>query len=214
MRDGEEQAPLLPILYESPPAIAKTEASAVVQIMGDGQPQPRRVGVGGLPGRGIPQGKDRRAIGNGDLCRLHLNIEIGVGLRATTWIGAQHRAAAAEPGLTLDAIIARSEVAVVGIDGGGLDDLLGLSVVGRCRETQNWLVWCHAWAQPEVFKQRKEIAPRLMDFAAAGDLTVVRSDEPTSDIDDLADVIERLLNADLLPADSAVGSIPSAWPRS
>jgi phage terminase large subunit-like protein len=105
--------------------------------------------------------------------------------------------------LTLEALIDRSEVAVVGIDGGGLDDLLGLSVIGRDRETKDWLAWFHAWAQTDVLERRKEIAPRLRDFEKAGDLTVCG--HPTQDIEEVCDIVERLRDSALLPADHAVG---------
>src|SRR5690606_3511702 len=36
-----------------------------------------------------------------------------------------------------------------------------------------WLSWCRAWAHPSVLERRKEIAPRLHDFAADGGLVLV-----------------------------------------
>ena len=71
----------------------------------------------------------------------------------------------------------------VGIDGGGLDDLLGLAVVGRDKDTREWLTWTHAWAHPSVLERRKDIAPRLHDFAKDGNLTLVQNIG-----DDVADV--------------------------
>src|SRR5690606_12135885 len=84
------------------------------------------------------------------------------------WAGAEYWEAQARQDITLESIIERSEVITVGIDGGGLDDLLGLAVVGRERGTRRWLAWCRAWAHPSVLQRRKEIAPRLLDFAKSG----------------------------------------------
>lgn len=103
----------------------------------------------------------------------HLNIEIGLALHNDRWTGADYWLAAAEPALTLDELIERSEVATVGIDGGGLDDLLGLAVIGRCRRTKRWLHWGHAWADPTVLDRRPLIASQLRQFEADGDLTFV-----------------------------------------
>jgi len=66
----------------------------------------------------------------------------------------------------------------------------------------------HAWAHPEVLRQRKEIAPRLQDFAEAGDLTILEEDDPTGDVVGVADVAEQLKDAHLLPDAGAVGLDP------
>lgn len=104
----------------------------------------------------------------------HLNIEIGLSLRADRWPGADFwEQQGTRKGLTLDELIERSEVVTVGIDGGGLDDLLGLAIIGRDKETREWMLWTHAWAHPSVLERRKAEAPRFHDFARDGDLTIV-----------------------------------------
>lgn len=102
-----------------------------------------------------------------------LNVEIGMNLRADRWPGAEFWEVSEDRRVTFDFILNNSEVIDIGIDGGGLDDLLGMYVVGRERETGDWLGWGHAWAHPSVLERRKEIAPMLHDFAHAGDLTLV-----------------------------------------
>lgn len=134
----------------------------------------------------------------------HLNIEIGVGLSAG-WIGAQYWDAAAEAGLTLDALIARSEVAVMGIDGGGLDDLFGVSVIGRCAETGHWLHWARAWAHPDVLEERKEIAARLQGFEQDGDLVLLDDQDVSGDVNGVAEIAAELIAAELLPEENAIG---------
>lgn len=134
----------------------------------------------------------------------HLNIEIGLGLHANRWPGADHWLPCGNPDLTLDEIIRRSEVCVVGVDGGGLDDLFAVAVIGRERETRKWLHWAHAWAFEEVFRQRKDIAPRLRDFEKLGQLTVCHSED--EDVAGAVHVIQQLEDAGLLPAESpAIG---------
>jgi phage terminase large subunit-like protein len=60
------------------------------------------------------------------------------------------------------------------VDGGGLDDLLGLCVMGRDAETGRWLAWARAWAHPSVLERHKQLAPRFRDFARDGDLVLVQ----------------------------------------
>lgn len=137
----------------------------------------------------------------------HLNIEIGLALRSDRWLGADFWEGCGDETLTLDELIERSEVAVIGIDGGGLDDLLGLCVMGRDRETRKRLHWAHAWAHKIALERRKEIAPALRGFEKDGDLTVVES--PGDDVVELADVISRIGDAGLLPEKNAIGVDPA-----
>jgi phage terminase large subunit-like protein len=132
----------------------------------------------------------------------HLNVEVGMNMGSDRWAGADFWEACGEPDLRLEVILARCEVVVVGIDGGGLDDLLGLAVLGRCRETRRWLMWHRAWAHRIVLERRKEIAPRLLDFEKDGDLSLV--DDPAQAVTELADVVMRIEQAELL-ADQGIG---------
>ncbi|NMY67309.1 MULTISPECIES: terminase large subunit [Pseudomonas] len=133
----------------------------------------------------------------------HLNIEIGLNLRSDRWAGADHWEAATESGMSLESLLERSEVVTVGIDGGGLDDLLGLTVLGREPGTRRWLHWAHAWAHQIVFERRKDIASVLRDFESAGDLTVV--DRPGDDVQAVADIICDIRDRGLLPEKFAIG---------
>jgi phage terminase large subunit-like protein len=126
----------------------------------------------------------------------HLNVEIGLNLRSDRWAGADFWERQGRSGLTLDDVLERSEVVDVGIDGGGLDDLLGLAVIGRDRETREWLLWTHAWAHPSVLERRKEIAPRLKDFAKDGNLTMVA--EMGDDVYEVAEIVAKCEESGLL----------------
>lgn len=125
-----------------------------------------------------------------------LNVEIGLALLSNRWPGAEFWEAQARKAITLDYIIERSEVVTIGIDGGGLDDLLGLAVIGRDRETREWLAWCRAWAHPSVLERRKDIAAQLHDFSRAGDLVLVK--RIGDDVDEVADIVEQIEAAGLL----------------
>ena len=85
----------------------------------------------------------------------HLNVEIGMNLRGDRWAGAEYWEAQSDPSVTFKQILSRSEVITVGIDGGGLDDLLGLSIVGRDKKTREWLSWSHARCHEKAIERRK-----------------------------------------------------------
>lgn len=143
----------------------------------------------------------------------HLNVEIGISLRNSAWAGARYWQGAADPELAalehwlaLQRLLERSDVAVVGGDGGGLDDLFGGVVIGRDKVTRDWLLWGHGWAHPDVLERRKDISPALRDFAKGGELTIC--EDPTQDIREFADLVEMVRDAGLLPEKNAVGLDP------
>ena len=134
----------------------------------------------------------------------HLNVEMGLALHSNRWVGADFWPSALDEKLkSLQDLIERSEVAVVGIDGGGADDLGGLAVIGREKETRRLLGWAHAWAHPTVLERRKDIVPTLQDFVADGDLTLCSY--PTQDHDEMCDIVGALIDAGLLPEAEAIG---------
>lgn len=125
-----------------------------------------------------------------------LNVEIGLALLSNRWPGAEFWEQQARKEITLDYLIEHSEVITIGIDGGGLDDLLGLAVVGRHKETREWMAWCRAWAHPSVLERRKSEAPKLHDFSKDGDLSLVR--RIGDDVEEVADIVERVYASGLL----------------
>ena len=103
----------------------------------------------------------------------HLNVQVDVALRNDSWAGARFWKRGIDTEITLDSLIARCEVLIIGIDGGGLDDLLGLCVMGRERGTKRWLAWFHAYISPEGMERRKNNATVYDQYIKDGDLTLV-----------------------------------------
>lgn len=191
VRDGRHRGAMLPVLYELPDAIRKHRDEwknpkhweLVTPNAGRSISIPRLV----------EDFETAVAAGEDELrgwASQHLNLEIGLALRSDRWVGADFWESAARPGLDLDALIERSEVICVGIDGGGLEDLLGLSVVGRDRETREWLTWSRAWVHRSMLDRRKQEAAQLQDFADDGDLVLV--DEVGADTAELAEIVARI----------------------
>ncbi len=136
----------------------------------------------------------------------HLNIEIGLALRSDRWVGADYWEACGDRTVTLDALLERCDVIVCGIDGGGLDDLLGFAAIGREKVTRKWLHYGRAWAYSGALLRRKSIATALRDFETAGDMSIVSI--VGDDIEELVSVIERIDRAGLLPDENAIGVDP------
>lgn len=120
----------------------------------------------------------------------HLNIEIGMNLRANRWPGADFWSERVDRSITYEALLDECEVIVPGIDGGGLDDLFGLTLLGRHKATRDWWAWSKAWAHEGVLERRKSIAPRLRDFQRDGDLIIV--DDELEDISSIIEIISEI----------------------
>lgn len=204
VRDGEIVDPaFVPIIFEHPPEMVVSGDCLLLENMAMVNPN---------IGFSVDQAFLEREFTKAQLAgpeslrgfmAKHANVEVGLNLRSDRWAGAEFWQAAADRTITLDSLLARSEVAVIGIDGGGLDDLLGLTVLGRERDTGKWLMWCHAWVHEIALERRKEIAPRLLDFQKDGDLTIVK--RPGDDVMAVADLICRVRDTGLLPDEKGIG---------
>ncbi len=128
-----------------------------------------------------------------DFLAKHLNIEIGMNLRANRWAGAEYWNQQKHV-FGLDQIIEQSDVITLGIDGGGLDDLLGFAALGRLkRDPRIWWLWNHAWANKTALERRKENIPKYQDFQTEQSLTVV--DQVGDDIDQLAAIAKKVYDS-------------------
>lgn len=207
VRDGKiKDRESLPVIYEFPEEMAEAEAYLDPANFYVTNPNiGRSVDVAYLE-RELEKVRDANDGTRQVFLAKHLNVEIGLKLANNRWAGADYWEAAGDPNLTLDELLRRSEVVTVGIDGGGLDDLFGLAVLGRCRDTRTWLLWTHAWAHDDVLTRRADIATKLQDFARDGDLTI--SKDAMEPITQAADIVERVKNTGLLPEADAVGLDP------
>ena len=196
VRDGKIRLPLLPVLYELPTKIAANDGWKDRRYWPLVNPNlGRSVNETFLVDelrKAEEQGLEQIVL----LASQHFNVEIGQGLHTDRWAGAEFWHARADASLTYEEVLDRSEVVIVGIDGGGLDDLFGLAVLGRCRDTKNWLLWSHAWCHEGVLMRRKSIASKLRDFAAAGELTIV--DDALGDISAIVGIVEEIKDRGLL----------------
>lgn len=203
VRDGKIKDPsFMPVLYEWPTSMIESKAFLDVDNMHIVNPN---FGASVSADWMRTNFAEKKAEGDRAFqvfLAKHANVEIGVTMRSDRWAGADFWEQNATK-LTLDDLLQRSEVVTAGVDGGGLDDLLGLVLIGRERETRKWLIWAKAWAHEIVLTRRMEIAPRLRDFEKDGDLTIVQ--RPGQDIVGVADILCRVRDAGLLPEKNAIG---------
>lgn len=192
VRDGEiENRKFLPILYEFPRKMLDAEAYLDPDNFYVTNPNMGRSVDAEWIADKLREESEKGPRQRNIILAKHLNVQIGGNLHTDRWAGADLWPKCVDRTLTLETLIERSELAVVGLDGGGLDDLFGLTVLGREKVTRNWLSWSHAWAHESVFERRKSIATVLNDFVKAGDLTIVREDGG-----DIADVVEIIQSID------------------
>jgi phage terminase large subunit-like protein len=189
VRDGKMDLPLLPILYELPISASR-----------DGGWKDRKLwplvnpNLGRSTNETFLKNELLKAEETGPqqlalIASQHFNVEIDQALRSDGWAGANLWPRGVEKGLTLKEVLSRCEVVCVGIDGGGLDDLLGISVVGREKGTGRWLAWAHAFISPEGWDRRKANHSQYQDFIKDGDLTLV--EQLPDDVTAVVDIVKQ-----------------------
>jgi len=126
----------------------------------------------------------------------HLNVEIGLNLRSDRWAGADFWEAQSRSVVDLDYLLANSEVITIGIDGGGLDDMLGFAAIGRESETGRWILCNHAWLHPVALERRKQEMARYKDFENDGNLNIIEA--LPDDVSEVAEMVKRIYDTGLL----------------
>lgn len=224
VRDGEvEDKKFLPVIYEFPKPMVESETyldpeNYFITNPYIGRTEWGRKWIEDELEKERAKGPETRNV----FLAKHLNIEIGLNLRANRWPGADHWDGAADEELAavnktdhfgaLTRLLDRSEVVVVGIDGGGLDDLFGLDILGRepmeidvieelqgqkvPRRMKRWLSWSHAWCHRGVLDRRKAIASKLLDIEKAGELEIL--DNPLEDVSAIIEIVARIKDMGLL----------------
>jgi phage terminase large subunit-like protein len=207
VRDGEitNGVRMLPVLYEFPAAMQAGPEKAwrdpknwpfVLPNLGRSIDTERLLAL-------YQQAAEKSPRAEMEWASQHLNIQIGVGIHADGWAGAPFWQAAAMPGLTLETLLARSDVVTIGIDWGGADDLASLSVIGRDKKTRAWLHWSKSWARKIALQRRKDIAEALCGFEKDGDLTICAHGSEAARA--AAEICHRIWNSGLLPRENGIG---------
>lgn len=196
VRDGEiEDNTFLPILYEFPESFIKDKSYLESKNFYISNPN-----YGASVDKIFLESRYRQAVEDGaesvqKFIAKHLNIQVGMSLKAQRWTGADFWEKAGAD-ISLEEILNVSDVVVIGVDGGGLDDLLGVAVLGRHAENRDWLLWIKAWMHPVAMERRKSEASRYRDFEKDGDLVIV--DRMGQDMKEFGDLVMQCEESGLL----------------
>lgn len=197
VRDGKIIDPsFVPVIFEHPPEMVASGACLKFENMAMVNPN-----MGFSVDEAFLEREYKKAeLAGGESFRgflaKHANVEIGLNLRSDRWAGADVWEAAEDSAVTFDYLLSKSDVITFGIDGGGLDDLLGAGAVGRERETGRWLSCTWAWAHPSVLERRKSEAARFRDFEKDGDLIMVQN--VGDDVEQLTAIVAQIAATGLL----------------
>lgn len=181
IRDGlDKDTRMLPVLYEFPDSITKAKVERGLEPWRDPSIWHMVTPNAGksitIP-RLIEEYEVAVKSGEEEVRRWasqHLNIQIGLALRSDRWEGADHwEKNGVEKTLTIEDLVKRCDLIVGGIDGGGLDDLLGACLLGREIGTGTWLAWVRAWVHRGMLDARPSEAGRMRDFELEGSLIIV-----------------------------------------
>jgi phage terminase large subunit-like protein len=205
VRDGKVKMPLLPVLYELPEQLAKNNGWKERKYWPLVNPNLGRSTSADFLEREVMRAEEEGASSLALIASQHFNVQIGMSLRSDGWAGAEVWERGIEPGLTLDEILARSEVVTIGVDGGGLDDLLGVGLIGRERGTKRWLGWAHALISDIGIVRRKANATQYDRFEREGSLTKFNYMRPDTlsiaqplNIQYVVDLVEKVQRLGLL----------------
>jgi phage terminase large subunit-like protein len=212
VRDGKMAMPLLPVLYELPERVSRDGGWKNRKYWPCVNPNLGRSTSEAFLALAVQRAESDGAAAIALIASQHFNVEIGMALRADGWAGAKIWHDGIEPTLTLDELLARSEVCTVGVDGGGLDDLLGVAVIGREKATKRWLGWAHGLISTIGARRRKANAVQYLEFLQAGELTVFRfgnivEEAVDPSLSDEDGALAQLIAA-ALPPDLAPGALP------
>jgi len=221
VRDGKVKMAMLPVLYELPDRLAKNNGWKERKYWPLVNPNLGRSTSEDFLAREVMRAEEEGAQSLALIASQHFNVQIGMSLRSDGWAGAEVWERGIEPGLTLDEILARSEVVTIGVDGGGLDDLLGVALIGRERGTKRWLGWAHALISDIGIERRKANAAQYDQFEREGSLTKFNYMKPETlsvaqplNIAYVVDLVEKVQKMGLLAqvgVDAAgIGSIVDA----
>lgn len=207
IRNGEAEGSILPVLYEFPDQIRCDHSDppawsdpALWPMVSPNLGRPATIE------RLIEEFRTACEKGPDEKMRWasqHLNIELGAATGTGRWVGADLWPDAVEPGIDLTHILRQCDVAVVGFDNGGMDDMFAGGVLGRERDTGRWLFWARAWLHKIGLERRKSEASRYLDLKETGDLVIV--DHMVDAVFEAADIVDQVNDAGLLPKENAIG---------
>lgn len=119
----------------------------------------------------------------------YLNVQINIAQTKNSWAGAKYWEDC-EKKLSLDELIDSSVCIYLGIDGGGLDDLTGLAVLG-IDKNGIWRTWCYAYGVKSVL-DRAGLSIYLQQFQEQGTCKIFN--KIGDDAEQIAKDVEYLLD--------------------
>ena len=118
-----------------------------------------------------------------------LNVEIQTEQDCRAWAGAKY-VHQCERAITLDTVLDKAEIIYIGIDGGGLDDLTGLAVLGVSRD--KWYIWTKGYCYKSALN-RAGLAKKLIQWQKKNEIYI--SDNIGEDSKILCDDVAYILGS-------------------
>jgi phage terminase large subunit-like protein len=204
VRDGKLQLPgYAPILYEPPPEFTK-------DLIAASDPKMWSM-VNPSLGYSITEEwlvrSFREAVSTSEhetrrWLSQHANVEVAAfEFGDNAWGGAEVWLRGKTEDLTFEQIVSGADRIVIGLDGGGLDDLLAVTVLGIFGD--EWKSATRAFIYPVVLQRRLQISSLLQDFSKSGDLVIM------DEFRGLDDVIELIASVALSRPDVIVAADPN-----